>query len=90
MYDPSDSAEMPRRAPLAAVDGPRAGEPDPFQVGPWGGADLAGGSSGADLERSYREPVKVACDASALRRQLPAVVMAAKAGAMAERKTVTP
>jgi hypothetical protein len=89
MFD-CDTPGILSQAPLASVDGLRAGEPDPFRVGPWGGADLSGWSSRTDLERSYREPVKVACDASALRRQLPAVVMAAKAGAMAERKTVTP
>ena len=62
-----------------------------FQVGLWGDADLPVGSSRAGLERSYRELVKVACDTSALRRQLPALVMAAaKASALAERSTVTP
>ena len=58
-----------------------------FQVGLWGDADLPVGSSRADLERAYREAVKLASDASALRRQLPALVMAAaRAGARAQKQ----
>jgi hypothetical protein len=89
MFD-TDSPEIQSQAPLAVLDGLPAGEPVLLKVGLSGDADWSGRSSRTGLERGCREPVKVACDASALRRQLPAVVMAAKAGAMAERKTVTP
>jgi hypothetical protein len=62
-------------------------EPDIFQVGLWSDADLPVGSSSADRERAYREAVKLASDASALRRQLPALVMAAaRAGARAQKQ----